>query len=167
MMDGYADAHQPKHSLQDNRAFFEAVHCSLYDDIDCDSKVRRLHQQLDEEFVWLPTTHELGQMVRHIMSGSAAESVPTSKTPRELKMNNVMNETSSDFLLERRFAINGKSCASCARRIEKQLENLSGVHHSGVNFASCRAAVDCNPAQNRIQDLIAEIKRTGYEAAGT
>lgn len=38
--------------------------------------------------------------------------------------------------------INGMSCASCARRIEKQLGDLSGVRHAGVNFASARATVD-------------------------
>lgn len=41
--------------------------------------------------------------------------------------------------------INGMSCASCARRVEKQLSNVPGVQHAGVNFASARATVEYNP----------------------
>lgn len=63
--------------------------------------------------------------------------------------------------------INGMSCASCARRVEKQLGSLSGVQHAGVNFASARATVDYDPSQIGIRDLMAEIKRTGYETAGS
>jgi Cu+-exporting ATPase len=63
--------------------------------------------------------------------------------------------------------ITGMSCASCARRIEKQLGSMSGVRRAGVNFASARATVEYNPAQIGIRDLMAEIKRTGYETAGT
>ena len=63
--------------------------------------------------------------------------------------------------------INGMSCASCARRVEKQLSNLKGVQHAGVNFATCRATVEYDPSELGVPELIAEIKRTGYEAAGT
>ena len=63
--------------------------------------------------------------------------------------------------------INGMSCASCARRVEKQLSSLKGVQHAGVNFATCRATVEYDPSELGVPELIAEIKRTGYEAAGT
>lgn len=63
--------------------------------------------------------------------------------------------------------INGMSCASCARRVEKQLSGMQGVHHAGVNFATCRATVEYDPTAVGVSDFIAEIKRTGYEAAGT
>jgi Cu+-exporting ATPase len=62
--------------------------------------------------------------------------------------------------------INGMTCASCARRVEKQLGSLDGVHEAGVNFATCRATVEYDPNVLGIQDLIARIKSTGYEAAG-
>lgn len=63
--------------------------------------------------------------------------------------------------------INGMSCASCARRVEKQLSEMQGVHHAGVNFATCRATVEYDPTAVGVPDFIAQIKRTGYEAAGT
>lgn len=63
--------------------------------------------------------------------------------------------------------ITGMSCASCARRVEKQLNDLSGVQRAGVNFASSRATVEYDPGQIGIRDLIVQIKRTGYEAAGS
>lgn len=63
--------------------------------------------------------------------------------------------------------ITGMSCASCARRVEKQLGNMPGVHRAGVNFASSRATVEYDSGQVGICDLMAEIKRTGYDTAGS
>ena len=63
--------------------------------------------------------------------------------------------------------ITGMSCASCARRVEKQLGNLPGVTRAGVNFANARATVEYDPGVLGIRDLMAEIKRTGYETAGS
>jgi len=63
--------------------------------------------------------------------------------------------------------ITGMSCASCAQRVEKQLGSMAGVRHAGVNFASARATVEYDPGQVSIRDMMAEIKRTGYEAAGS
>jgi Cu+-exporting ATPase len=63
--------------------------------------------------------------------------------------------------------IEGMSCASCARRVEKQLGSLPGVRRAGVNFATARATVEYDPDAIGIHDLIEEIKRTGYQAAGS
>lgn len=63
--------------------------------------------------------------------------------------------------------ITGMSCASCARRVEKQLGNMPGVHRAGVNFASSRATVEYDSEQVGIRNLMAEIKRTGYDTAGS
>jgi Cu+-exporting ATPase len=63
--------------------------------------------------------------------------------------------------------ITGMSCAGCARRVEKQLGSLSGVQRAGVNFASARATVEYDPSRVSIRDMMAEIKRTGYETAGS
>jgi Cu+-exporting ATPase len=63
--------------------------------------------------------------------------------------------------------ITGMSCASCARRVEKQLGGLPGVRRAGVNFASARATVEYDPGQTSIRDMMAEIKRTGYDTAGS
>lgn len=41
--------------------------------------------------------------------------------------------------------ITGISCASCAARIEKTLQNLPGIESAGVNFAAGKAYVDYAP----------------------
>src|SRR5437879_508265 len=63
--------------------------------------------------------------------------------------------------------ITGMTCAGCARRVEKQLGNVPGVLRAGVNFASSRATVEYDAGRVGIRDLSAEVKQTGYEAAGT
>lgn len=67
---GFADPHTPKHSIQDNRAFFKAVRQSKFDNIDCDPEVQRLRSKLGEEFSWIPTDRELSRMLRSIFSSS-------------------------------------------------------------------------------------------------
>ncbi|SMP81466.1 heavy metal translocating P-type ATPase [Noviherbaspirillum suwonense] len=63
--------------------------------------------------------------------------------------------------------ITGMSCAACARRIEKQLGGMPGVARAGVNFASARATVEYDPSRVGIRDLMAEVKKTGYEPVGS
>lgn len=63
--------------------------------------------------------------------------------------------------------IEGMSCASCARRVEKQLGSMPGVKRAGVNFASSRATVEYDASAIGIRDLMEEIKRTGYQAVGS
>ena len=65
---GFADLHAPKHTLQDNRAFYEAVRQSRFDDIDCDPAVQTLRTQLGDEFSWVPTSEELQFMLQHIFT---------------------------------------------------------------------------------------------------
>src|SRR3546814_12306436 len=77
-----------------------------------------------------------------------------------------LGETTDPVLDRVDMPINGMSCASCARRVEKQLGSLKGVHHAGVNFATSRDTVEYDPKELGVSDLIAEITRTGYEAAG-
>ncbi len=59
--------------------------------------------------------------------------------------------------------IEGMTCASCAARIEKQLNDLPGVAAS-VNFASERAAVSYDPGRVKLDELIAAVEAVGYEA---
>jgi Cu+-exporting ATPase len=60
--------------------------------------------------------------------------------------------------------IEGMTCASCAARIEKNLNRLAGVEAS-VNFASEQAAVRYDPARVRVDDLLGAVAGAGYEAA--
>jgi len=41
--------------------------------------------------------------------------------------------------------IDGMSCASCSRSLEKALQDKHGVEKASVNFASVKAYVDYNP----------------------
>ncbi len=59
-------------------------------------------------------------------------------------------------------AISGMSCASCAARVEKKLNQVNGVVAS-VNFATEQATVDI-PDSVSPDDLVAAVEETGYTA---
>jgi Cu+-exporting ATPase len=63
--------------------------------------------------------------------------------------------------------ITGMSCASCARRIEKELSQTPGVRRAGVNLATSRATVEYDPARTDVRQLMDTVKATGYGTAGT
>ena len=58
--------------------------------------------------------------------------------------------------------LGGMSCASCAARVERNLNELDGVHAT-VNFAVERAHVEHDPAVTTA-DLIAAVESAGYHA---
>ena len=60
--------------------------------------------------------------------------------------------------------LTGMSCASCAARIEKTLQNLPGVESAGVNFAAGKAYVDYDPTLADIPAMIKAVEDTGYGA---
>ncbi|MDX1887304.1 heavy metal translocating P-type ATPase [Mycolicibacterium sp. 120270] len=59
-------------------------------------------------------------------------------------------------------AISGMSCASCAARVEKKLNQVDGVVAT-VNFATEQATVDY-PDSVSPEDLVAAVEETGYTA---
>lgn len=59
--------------------------------------------------------------------------------------------------------IGGMTCASCAARIEKRLNRMEGVT-AAVNYATEKAHVEIGQGV-AVDDLIAEVVRTGYAAA--
>ncbi|HZS82812.1 MAG TPA: heavy metal translocating P-type ATPase [Stellaceae bacterium] len=66
---------------------------------------------------------------------------------------------------ERRvLAISGMTCATCAGRVETALRRVAGVTRAEVNLASERAAVEGLAGLLRPADLIAAVRRAGYEA---
>lgn len=71
---GYAHPPPSKHSIQDNRAFFETVRRSLFDDIDNDPEVQKLRKNWGEDFSWLPSSMELNFMLRSIFSFAGQDS---------------------------------------------------------------------------------------------
>jgi heavy metal translocating P-type ATPase len=60
--------------------------------------------------------------------------------------------------------VDGMSCASCAKAVEKALAAVPGVEKASVNFVSKTAAVDVKTAAVAEQVLIDAVKRSGYNA---
>src|SRR5215212_2464931 len=65
--------------------------------------------------------------------------------------------------LKTEIPITGMTCASCASRVERKLNELDGVHAT-VNFATERATVDYDPRAVDTADLTAAVESAGYEA---
>ena len=59
--------------------------------------------------------------------------------------------------------IAGMTCASCANRIERKLNQLEGVEAS-VNYATEKASVAFDPASASPEELVAAVEATGYQA---
>jgi cation-transporting ATPase V len=66
---------------------------------------------------------------------------------------------------EMELSVSGMTCGSCAARVEKVLARQGGVEHAGVNFATERATVVFDPAQVRVEDLVAAVGNIGYGLA--
>ena len=60
--------------------------------------------------------------------------------------------------------ITGMSCASCANRVERGLNDVDGVVAT-VNYATERATVDFDPAAVQPEELISAVERVGYGAS--
>src|SRR5262245_7326176 len=58
--------------------------------------------------------------------------------------------------------IEGMTCASCVRRVEKALGKLPGVEQAGVNLATEQATVRFNPAMVGRDEFRQAIERAGY-----
>lgn len=64
----------------------------------------------------------------------------------------------------RELAISGMTCATCAGRVEKALLAVPGVIRAEVNLASENATVEGVAGLLRPADLIAAVRRAGYDA---
>src|SRR5438874_32393 len=62
-------------------------------------------------------------------------------------------------------SIEGMTCASCVRRVERALGRVPGVTAASVNLATERAMVTFDPAlPPNTDDLVAALKQAGYGA---
>ena len=59
--------------------------------------------------------------------------------------------------------IGGMTCASCATRVERRLNELDGVSAT-VNYATERASVAFDPRETAPDDLVAAVESAGYQA---
>ncbi len=62
-----------------------------------------------------------------------------------------------------RLPIDGMTCASCVNTIEKGLSKVDGVAACQVNLATEQASVDYDPARVSPDDLVARVRRLGYD----
>ena len=58
--------------------------------------------------------------------------------------------------------VTGMTCTNCAMNIERTLKKLSGVSDARVNFAAEQASVSFDPQQLQVQDVISQIKGSGF-----
>jgi len=61
----------------------------------------------------------------------------------------------------------GMTCANCANTIERALKKLPGVTAASVNLASERATIEYLPGTVELADLIATIRKVGYDVVET
>lgn len=62
------------------------------------------------------------------------------------------------------FRAEGFSCPSCIKKIEKRVGRLKGVTAVEVKFASGKVEVDHNPQVTTTDEIIAAIRKAGYES---
>jgi len=62
------------------------------------------------------------------------------------------------------FDIEGMTCASCVRRVEKALTNVPGVEAANVNLATEKASVTFDPALVDVTLLREAVEKSGYRA---
>jgi Cu+-exporting ATPase len=60
--------------------------------------------------------------------------------------------------------IEGMTCASCVRRIEKAVLKLDGVEDARVNLATEVASITFTPSQVALDQILAAVSRAGYAA---
>jgi Cu+-exporting ATPase len=57
----------------------------------------------------------------------------------------------------------GMTCANCANTIERTLKKMPGMAMASVNYASERASVEYVPGAVGIADMVAAVRRAGYD----
>src|SRR5690349_15638255 len=58
--------------------------------------------------------------------------------------------------------IDGMTCASCVRRVERALDKVDGVAEANVNLATERARVRFDPTRADLADLKQAVEAAGY-----
>jgi Cu+-exporting ATPase len=77
-------------------------------------------------------------------------------------MSSITNTIEPATVTEVTLPINGMTCASCVRRVEKALGKTAGVASANVNLATEKATVSYDPAIADIDSLRAAVEKAGY-----
>ncbi|HWQ50346.1 MAG TPA: heavy metal translocating P-type ATPase [Terriglobales bacterium] len=62
-----------------------------------------------------------------------------------------------------KFGVNGMTCAACSVAVERALKRKAGVSSASVNLVTRLAEVEYDPVQVRPSELMAAVKKAGYE----
>ena len=60
--------------------------------------------------------------------------------------------------------IQGMHCTNCAMAIDMDLEDLAGVKEAKTNYARSLTQVEYDPTKVTLNQILATIRETGYEA---
>src|SRR5579883_3637309 len=63
------------------------------------------------------------------------------------------------------FVVEGMTCASCVRRVERALSRVPGVESAAVNLATERATVVYHPGVAGLAEFRAAVGQAGYQIA--
>ena len=65
------------------------------------------------------------------------------------------------------YAIRGMTCAACAKRIEKRVQKISGVHHASVNLASEELFIEYNKENSEalLEAVKESVTKLGFQIA--
>jgi len=61
--------------------------------------------------------------------------------------------------------VEGMTCLTCELTVESSLKRLPGVASAEANVAQQRVTVQYDPAQVTVEQLMAAINQTGYQAS--
>lgn len=68
-------------------------------------------------------------------------------------------------IVKKKLKINGMHCTSCAMTIDGDLEDyVKGVKSANTSYASCECEVEFDEEEVEIEQIITQIKVTGYQA---
>ncbi|OPX43679.1 copper-exporting P-type ATPase A [Ruminiclostridium hungatei] len=84
------------------------------------------------------------------------------ETVRKLGYEVLEKETLNNNKVE--LKITGMSCAACSAKIERRLGKLEGIASAAVNLATEKAAIEFDPDQVKVSDIINIIGNLGYKA---
>lgn len=68
-------------------------------------------------------------------------------------------------MINKTFNIEGMTCASCAKAVERATKKLEGVTGASVNLATEKLSIEYDDQKLSAQDIIGAIEQAGYKAA--
>ncbi|MDP9365534.1 MAG: heavy metal translocating P-type ATPase, partial [Chloroflexota bacterium] len=96
-------------------------------------------------------------------AGYGVPAVPVEPAPVPVTPARTVAQAAPPDLGEAVLPVEGMTCASCVRRVERALVKVPGVATASVNLATERASVAYDPAAIDRSQLIAAVERAGYK----